>query len=54
MCIYFYFYHISLQILNCIYKKFENGKIPYSFLPSLFEKCFLLILPHRTKHLFTI
>jgi hypothetical protein len=36
MCIYLYFYHISLQILNCIYKKFKNGKIPYSFLPSLF------------------
>jgi hypothetical protein len=35
MCIYLYFYHISLQILNCIYKKFKNGKIPYSFLPSL-------------------
>jgi hypothetical protein len=30
-----YFYHISLQILNSIYKKFKNGKIPYSFLPSL-------------------
>jgi hypothetical protein len=36
MCILIYFYHISLQILNCIYKKFKNGKIPYSFLPSLF------------------
>jgi hypothetical protein len=35
MCIYLYFYHISLQILNCIYKKFKNEKIPYSFLPSL-------------------
>jgi hypothetical protein len=35
MCIYLYFYHISLQILNCIYKKFKNGKIPYSYLPSL-------------------
>jgi hypothetical protein len=34
MCI--YFLHISLQILNCIFKKFKNGKIPYSFLPSLF------------------
>jgi hypothetical protein len=38
MCIYLYFYHISLQILNCIDKKFKNGKIPYSFLPSLFFK----------------
>jgi hypothetical protein len=36
MCIYLYFHHISLQILNCIYKKFKNGKIPYSYLPSLF------------------
>jgi hypothetical protein len=35
-CMYLYFYHIALQILNCIYKKFKNGKIPYSFLPSFF------------------
>jgi hypothetical protein len=25
-------------MLNCIYKKFQNGKIPYSFLASLFLK----------------
>jgi hypothetical protein len=35
MRIYLYFLHISLQILNCIYKKFKNGKIPNSYLPSL-------------------
>jgi hypothetical protein len=35
MRIYLYFLHISLQILNCIYKKFKNRKIPYSYLPSL-------------------
>jgi hypothetical protein len=40
MRIYLYFLHIALQILNCIYKKFKNGKIPYSFLPSLFFASF--------------
>jgi hypothetical protein len=31
--------------LNCIYKKFKKGKIPYSFLPSL------LCLPQVTKYM---
>jgi hypothetical protein len=42
MCIYLYFLHISLQILNYLYKKFKNGKIPYSFLPSIFNLVFNL------------
>jgi hypothetical protein len=37
MCILIYFQHISLHILNCIYKKFKKEKIPCSFLPSLFD-----------------
>jgi hypothetical protein len=27
-------------MLNGIYKKFKKGKIPYSFLPSLFKMMF--------------
>jgi hypothetical protein len=41
MCIYLYFLHNSLQILNCIYKKFKNGKIPYSFLPVYLIKYYI-------------
>jgi hypothetical protein len=49
MCIYLYFYHISLQILNCIYKKIKNGKIPYSYLPSLdILNCPFLLYIKRT------
>jgi hypothetical protein len=29
-------------MLNGIYKKFKKGKIPYSFLPSLFKNNFLI------------
>jgi hypothetical protein len=32
-----YIFNISLQILNCRYEKFKNGKIPYSFLLSLLK-----------------
>jgi hypothetical protein len=32
------FLTLSLQILNDIYKKFKKGKIPNSFLLSLFSK----------------
>jgi hypothetical protein len=49
MCIYLFFLHISLQILNCIYKKFKNGKIPYAFLPSLFT-CFIKIFEIFTEY----
>jgi hypothetical protein len=44
MCIFIYFFHIALQILNCSYKKFKKGKIPYSFLPSLLIHNFIFMI----------
>jgi hypothetical protein len=40
--IFIYFQQISLRILNSSYKKFKKLKIPYSFLPGLYNLNLLL------------
>jgi hypothetical protein len=50
MCIFIYFFHIALQILNCSYKKFKKGKIPYSFLPSLLIHNFIFMISTMIKY----